>query len=224
MNYMTGNSFQTFTIANSGIPDNSVLGICLDQNNKPWFASTSQGLFTDTGNQTWLSLNVENSAIPTNSLTAFYIDSFGNFLIGTHMDGLTIRTVDGDWISYNSTNSTLPENHILSVIRGDESTIWIGTFSSGLVKLTFSLAELNARNKQNALIYPNPAKSDGSLFLEADVAIKSVSIYDPFGRTIATGTFHSKHVKINAPSVPGLYILRAEYDNKTACTTRLFVY
>jgi ligand-binding sensor domain-containing protein len=224
MNYMNGSAIQTFTIANSGIPDNSVLAICLDENNKPWFASTSQGLFTDPGNQTWLSLNVENSALPTNSLTAFSIDSLGHFLIGTHMDGLVIRTVDGDWIPYNSTNSSLPENHVLSVIRGDASTIWIGTYSAGLVKLSLSEADLDARQTQNTRIFPNPAHVGGSFFLESAVAIESVFITDSYGRTIATNSFHSKQVKMNAPSVPGLYVIRTEYENQTSYTTRLFVY
>jgi ligand-binding sensor domain-containing protein len=224
MNYMNSNIIQTFTIASSGIPDNSVLAICLDLNNKPWFASTSQGLFTDTGNQTWLSLNVENSAIPTNSLTAFSIDSLGNFLIGTHMDGFVIRTVDGDWINYNTTNSSLPESHVLSVIRGDESTIWIGTYSSGLVKLSLSQTDLLSHLMPSFHLYPNPANGGGSFFMESTVDIASVSIIDPFGRTITSENFHSKQLKINAPKLPGLYVVRFKHENQTIYTTRLLVY
>ena len=92
-------------------------------------------MFTDVGNQTWLSLNVANSALPSNSLTAFEIDRNQNFIIGTHQNGVVIRTHDAVWSNFTVTNSELPENHILSITKDSNDFVWIGTYSKGLVRM-----------------------------------------------------------------------------------------
>ena len=154
--YLSNQVITNYTLLSSGVPDNSVISVQLDQLNRPWFGSTAQGIFTDNGNQTWLSFNVLNSPLPSNSITAFELDGNDNFLIGTHQDGFVLRENNSDWFHYNTDNSPLPDNHILSCTRDSNQVIWIGTNNFGLVKLWTSQASIDEVEKSAVHVYPNP--------------------------------------------------------------------
>jgi ligand-binding sensor domain-containing protein len=156
---MTNNQINSYTISNANIPDNSVISVQIDATQKPWFASAAQGLFTDTGNQTWLSFNASNSDIPTNSLTCFSIDPNQNFLIGTLQNGIVLRFNNSNWLNLNTSNSPMPDNHVFSILGNDQNTLWIGTEIGGLVKLNLEENQLNEFNDNSLIIYPNPVSN-----------------------------------------------------------------
>jgi ligand-binding sensor domain-containing protein len=71
--YIINGILSNYTILNAGVPDNSVATVQIDELGKPWYASPAQGLFTDTGNQTWLLQNSSNSGLASNSLTSILV-------------------------------------------------------------------------------------------------------------------------------------------------------
>jgi ligand-binding sensor domain-containing protein len=144
-----------YTLLEGGVPDNSSIGIVFDNQNLPWFASPSHGLFTEDGNQNWTSYTILNSPIISNGLTSIVVDTQNEFTLGTQESGLIFFTPPSQWSNMNASNSNLPDNHILSLYRNDES-LWIGTNSHGLVKMTKNTTSLNEASEKVISYSPNP--------------------------------------------------------------------
>lgn len=144
-----------YTLLEGGVPDNSSIGIVFDNQNLPWFASPSHGLFTEDGNQNWTSYTILNSPIISNGLTSIVVDTQNDFTLGTQESGLIFFTPPSQWSNMNASNSNLPDNHILSLYRNDES-LWIGTNSHGLVKMTKNTTSLNEASEKVISYSPNP--------------------------------------------------------------------
>lgn len=197
-----------YTLATSNLPDNSSISVQYDALYNPWFASTAQGLFTDTGNQIWLTFNVSNSAIPTNSLTAFEIDRHQYFLIGTHQNGATIRTNNLEWINLDTQNSLIPDNYIHCITRDSLDNIWIGTDNGGLAKFRLEFLNVDAVSNMDQLqIYPNPVSYQSFLNVDSDISNYQVTIIDIQGRNypIEINPFDNIISLKNVP--PGIYKL-----------------
>ena len=172
-----------YTLSTSNLPDNSSIAVQYDALNKPWFASTAQGLFTETGNQIWLSFNVTNSAIPTNSLTAFEIDKYQNFLIGSHQNGIVIRTNTSDWLNFDTQNSVLPDNYIHCITKDSSDFIWAGTDNGGLVRFRLDFLDLESMNPIASLeVFPNPISRQGTLYFSKDIYDLNIDLLDMQGR------------------------------------------
>jgi len=80
-------SWTVYQTSNSGIPDNNVYAIAIDENNVKWLG-TRGGLakFDDTS---WTVWNTDNSDIPSNTINCIVIDKYGNKWIGTD-NGLAV--------------------------------------------------------------------------------------------------------------------------------------
>ena len=147
------NTFTEYTIMNSGLPDNSVVDIALDQYGQPWFISPAAGLVQDTDvGGPWIIFNNTNSGIPSNALNC--IEMNGNeLIIGSQLSGLIIKN-DNSWSYINSNNSDLPDNNILSLKKDLNNNIWVGTYNGGLCKISFDNGIQLSQNKPMN-IYPN---------------------------------------------------------------------
>jgi ligand-binding sensor domain-containing protein len=181
--YVVNDNPIIYTLATSNLPDNSSISVQYDALYNPWFASTAQGLFTETGNQIWLTFNVSNSAIPTNSLTAFEIDRHQHFLIGTHQNGAIIRTNNLEWITLDTQNSLIPDNYIHCITRDSLDNIWVGTDNGGLAKFRLEFLNVDALfNMDQLQIYPNPVSCQSSLNINSDISKYQVKLIDIQGR------------------------------------------
>jgi ligand-binding sensor domain-containing protein len=213
-----------YTILNSGIPDNSQLKVKVDILGKPWFAGSAGGLFTDTGNQTWMAFNHNTAGLPTNSLTTMELDNTFNFYLGTQQCGLIVRHFDQTWAYYTMQNSELPENYILSLAKDKEGNIWIGTFSSGLVRLNEYELSLQQQGESDQLaVFPNPAISSQTIWFNRELHSPEVVLYSSDGKWIAGETFDGNVESFQLPLIPkGSYFLKIEEKNRIS-TTRIII-
>jgi ligand-binding sensor domain-containing protein len=208
-----------YTLLSSGVPDNSVISVQLDQLNRPWFGSTAQGIFTDNGNQTWLSFNVMNSPLPSNSITAFELDEMDNFLIGTHQDGFVLRENTSDWYHFNTANSPLPDNHILACTRDSNEVIWLGTFEHGLVKMWVSQSELAEIKTKQLHVYPNPATQNSTVFWSENDQFQQLLILDLTGKIVYQQSLTAGQHAIELTRLnPSMYILEFQNDRQMVRT------
>ena len=120
----------TFTKSNSGLPDDFINHIAIENGGTKWIATTAGGLakFDD---KTWTVYNTSNSPLPTDNILYIAIDNNGKKWICTN-SGLLVFD-DFNWTIYNSSNSPLPVDNITSVAFGDNNKVWIGTSGGGLV-------------------------------------------------------------------------------------------
>jgi ligand-binding sensor domain-containing protein len=152
-----------YTLQNNGVPDNSTISIQIDALGRPWFATTSQGFYTDVGNLLFMTFNVSNSALPSNSLNCMYLDRDQNFYIGTQINGLVIRTNSNDWRNYTIENSQIQDNDILSITKDSTGNVWLGTYNSGLIRLKEAYATLPEINSDRVKIYPSIATASDEI-------------------------------------------------------------
>ena len=215
LNYFSSdNQLTILSIVQSGLPDNSALGIVVDATNHPWFATPAQGLVYDQGfGGPWLRFNMSNSPLPTNGINAIAIDENQSIFMGTDSYGVLIKNGD-NWLQYSTQNSDLPENHILSIAT--ESTIvkWLGTYNSGVVRLEEDQSEL-FENTSNSYVYPTSLKAGDLIFISTQVPDKQIFVYNQLGQAI-NGFYlnDSQAIKTSSSCLPGLYYLKVPSLNK----------
>lgn len=217
LTYMDNNSIITgiYYVLNSGVPDNSVLKVQIDNAGKPWYAGSAGGLFTDTGSQNWLAFNYSNSPMLTNSLTTMHLDGDNNFYLGTQMNGLMIRRFDQSWGFYATDNSELPENYILSLAKDAKQDVWIGSYSKGLIRMhedflgtneLIGLAHLQA--------YPNPVQRAGTIYFSRILQRPKIVLTNTAGKVIFTEYNLDQLESIELPNIEsGCYFLEIQEGN-----------
>lgn len=141
----TGN--QTFyNKSNSGLPDNVVLSIAIDQNGTKWIG-TKGGLVEFDGTN-WSTYNTSNSGLPNNTVTEITIDENGTKWIGTLYRGLAVFNGNGipvsvkenvlanSWVNI-SPNPTNDKLNIESLNNLNSSCIEIMNMHGSLLKSQF---------------------------------------------------------------------------------------
>jgi ligand-binding sensor domain-containing protein len=205
-------------ILNSGVPDNSALKVQIDSLGKPWYAGSAGGLWTDTGNQTWMAFNYANSPMPTNSLTNMYLDDLNNFYLATQQNGLVIKRYNQSWTNYTPGNSDLAENYILSVAKDANGDVWLGTFSKGLVKLKeefLGLSEAGAMGQLKA--YPNPVESGGIVHFNGVLNNARITVLTTDAKIISDQVFEGDISLIELPELEsGTYLIRVAEKSGSA--------
>ena len=215
LNYFSSdNQLTILSIVQSGLPDNSALGIVVDATNHPWFATPAQGLVYDQGfGGPWLRFNMSNSPLPTNGINAIAIDENQSIFMGTDSYGVLIKNGD-NWLQYSTQNSDLPENHILSIATESTTVKWLGTYNSGVVRLEEDQSEL-FENTSNSYVYPTSLKAGELIFISTPVPDKQIFVYNQLGQAI-NGFYlnDSQAIKTSSSCLPGLYYLKVPSLNK----------
>ena len=154
-----------YNTSNSGLPENKLKSITIDENGTIWLGSAGDGVVKFDGKDKWNTYNESNSGNPGNHVDSIAIDQNGNIWIAT---GNGVAKFDGDttWIVYTTTNSELPDNDTypiaidrtreVSALREDVVTLWIGTFN-GLAK--FDGTDWKIYNTSNSPIPGNLIRS-----------------------------------------------------------------
>jgi ligand-binding sensor domain-containing protein len=215
LNYFSSdNQLTILSIVQSGLPDNSALGIVVDATNHPWFATPAQGLVYDQGfGGPWLRFNMSNSPLPTNGINAIAIDENQSIFMGTDSYGVIIKNGD-NWLQYSTENTDLPENYILSIATESTTVKWLGTYNSGVVRLEEDQSEL-FENTSNSYVYPTSLKAGDLIFISTPVSDKKIFVYNQLGQAI-NGFYlnNSQSIKTSSSCLPGMYYLKVPSINK----------
>ena len=118
------NIWTLYNEQNSGLPNNTVRVLAVDQLNRKWIG-TEYGLamYNDT---TWTVYNIQNSPLTDNTIRALHVDADNSIWVGTMSGGL--YHFDGsNWTNYNKNNSGIPDNYVRSVTTDSMGRKWIGT-------------------------------------------------------------------------------------------------
>ena len=119
-----------FNQLNSGLPDNLVRAITIDQDRIKWIGTWSGGLakFDDVN---WTLFNTSNSGLPDDQITSIVIDSIGNKWISTYGGGL-VKYDGTNWTVYDTSNSEAG-NYIWSLVFDELGNLWMDS-NTGLKK------------------------------------------------------------------------------------------
>ncbi len=129
-----GANSTVYNASNSGLPDNAVQSVIVDNIGRVW-AGTAGGVAIFDGTD-WTIYNTSNSNLPHNWIYSFALDNDNNMWVGT---GGGLAKSDGSgWAVYTSSNSGLPDNYVFSIAIDTNGDKWIGTLSGGLAKFNDS--------------------------------------------------------------------------------------
>jgi ligand-binding sensor domain-containing protein len=123
--------WQTYTVANSGLTDNSCWYVNTDANNEVWVSTTNNGLNKFDGSN-WNGWNQSNSSIPFNNTSVSFFDG-NNLWLGT--DGGGVGKYNGVvWQTYNTSNSAIGDNTVYDIEKDAAGNLWMGSRWAGLIK------------------------------------------------------------------------------------------
>lgn len=135
---------------NSGLPDNEISALEIDNNNHLWIGTLNNGIAKFDGSK-WIQYNTNNSGLASNTIWCISVDHSNNVWIGTS-NGLT--EFDGkNWKVYNTSNSLLPASFVSALAVDVDNTLWIGcaNFATGGV-LSFNGFNWKIYTKENSLL------------------------------------------------------------------------
>jgi ligand-binding sensor domain-containing protein len=204
-----------FTNQNSGIPDNTILGIDMDVNQNLYLATPGNGLAVKLAGFGWLTFNIVSSNIPTSSLTSVALNAAGKPWVGTNTNGLAYNSNGNNFIPYDTGNSPLTDNLIQTIRMSADQKLWIGTQTGGLFILDPSLLTgvqaLTATPSLN--VYPNPCTD--FLYIESMNPIQKIELWDVRGSSISLPDATNNKIKVQS-LVNGMYQVRlTEQSGKT---------
>ncbi len=173
----------SFTIQNSGIPDNTVLGIDMDINQNFYLATPGNGLAVKLNGFGWLTYNLVSSNIPTASLTSVALDALDQPWTGTNTHGLLYKN-GSNFVKYDTSNSPLTDNLIQTIRMAHDQKLWIGTQTGGLFILDPSLLTgvQSLTATPSLIIYPNPCTN--YLYIESIQPLQKIEMWDVSGKLI----------------------------------------
>lgn len=201
-----------FTNQNSGIPDNTVLGIDMDANQNLYLATPGNGLAVKLSGFGWLTYNLVSSNIPTASLTTVALDGIGQPWAGTNTNGIVYNNTGNNFIPYDTTNSPLTDNLIQTLRMSVDQKLWIGTQTGGLFILDPSLltSVQSISGLPSIHLFPNPCSD--FLFIESISPLQKIELWDVRGSLISLSDVMNN--KINVQSLTnGMYQMRLTEEN-----------
>ncbi len=129
---LDGGSWSSYTTANSGLGDNYLIDIQIDQG-VLWAGSAFTGLFKFNGT-TWTNYNTSNSGLLGNGIESIDTDSQGNVWLGTSgwsgpngQTGALTMFNGASWTNYTLANSGLVNDEALQVAVDSSDDVWVGT-------------------------------------------------------------------------------------------------
>ncbi len=228
LNKTTGDA-TFYNTSNSGLPDNWVNSIAIDESGNKWIGTLGGGIAKYDGTN-WSVYNTSNSGLPDNRVFSIAIDESGNKWIGT--DGGLAKYDGTNWSVYDTSNSGLPENWVNSIAIDESGNKWIGTYGGGIAIFREGGIVLVEGDKagvteipDNFILsqnYPNPFNPSTKIKFEIPKQTNvKLSVYDILGKEIAvlineeklagnyTVEFNSE--KYNLPC--GIYFYRLQAGN-----------
>lgn len=125
-----GSTWTVYNTSNSGLPNNSVRHVYIDNLNDVWLGTNGGGMAKFNGT-TWTVFKRTTSPLPSDTVSCIVDDNNGIKWIATFKG---VASFDGaNWIVYNKLNSGLPGDTVRTIAIGPNNEKWIGT-SRGVAK------------------------------------------------------------------------------------------
>lgn len=212
----------SYTIQNSGISDNTVLGILKDPADNICMASPANGLIYKLATFGWYTYNIISSTIQSPSLSSLDIDSSGDLWIGSSDQGL-IHKVGNTFTNYATYNSPITDDYVQCVKVSPNGKIWLGTQTGGLFivdpLLLTSIPEYKSNTNVN--VYPNPFIGN-EILVESEIEITQIKILSLNGSLISEGFYDDKKVIQQVPNLnAGFYLVQIYFKNGMIGTQKL---
>jgi sugar lactone lactonase YvrE len=123
-------TWKVFNTGNSGLPNNTVNAIAVDEDGSLWFGTNAGVAHFDGG--IWTVYNTSNSGLPHDTIMAIITNLDGSHWFGT--DGGGVAHFDGStWTVYSTANSMLPSDTVLAIVTDPDGSHWFGTNGGGAV-------------------------------------------------------------------------------------------
>ena len=123
-----GNEWHTYNTSNSGLMDNNISNVAIDQNNNKWFGMSHWGSVKGVNKfdgTSWTYYNTNNSGIASDTVVAIVAGSEGSIWFGHGTSGKGVSKFDGNsWLIYNTANSGLCDDIVRDIDVGSDGTIW----------------------------------------------------------------------------------------------------
>lgn len=138
--------WKVYNITNSGLPDNQINAIHIDNQNVKWIGS-SNGLakFDNSG---WTLFTKANTPLPSNYITGIASDGENSTWIGT--DSGIAHLTNGSWEVFTQSNSSIVSNSI-SQVKYTGGAVWFTT-DKGLIKYSGNQWKLYDSNNSGLYI------------------------------------------------------------------------
>lgn len=211
----------SFTIQNSGISDNTVVGIDMDAFGNLFLASPANGMIVKLSNFGWITSNTVSSNIPTAGLTCLELNTNDEPWIGSIDHGLLHRSA-GSFSFYDSSNSPLNDPTVQCLKINPSGHIWIGTQSGGLFVFdpNLSTGMMDETEEIRWGIYPNPARESLQILTPYHALLK-IEVLSLDGRVLKVERQRDQTVDLSGLSA-GTYLIRVFFENRKS-STRMFV-
>jgi ligand-binding sensor domain-containing protein len=198
MGIFTNSNWQHFTIANSNIPDNSILSITEDNVGTPWIATPANGISAYIGGIQFLTFSTLSSGIASNSTTSVRHSTLTNELWIGSSDAGIIRKSGLIFQNYHPSNSLMPDVFVQCIHVDPQGIVWAGTQIGGLVRIDpVLLTSINEPMHTSYIaVFPNPATDWIHIKNTAD-GPGVVSVIDMQGRVVARQAFESNSESMN---------------------------
>ncbi len=226
MTLVNNGVWEHYTIWNSNLPDNSILGFSRDTAGTLWMATPASGLTAHLGGFAFLTLNTFSSSIQSNSLLGVSNDNLNDKLWIASIDSGIIRKENIGFTSFNMSNSPMPDNFVQSVYATSGGVIWIGTQTGGLVRLDelVLLADENPQRDNRIRVYPNPASLYVGISMTKNPAI--INLYNASGERIPIQpeTTGQDRYRMNVSNIhSGIYFITVVFDDGDFYTSKLVI-
>ena len=203
----------TYTIANSGIADNSLYDIDVDLAGNYWMASPANGLVVKVQGFGWTNFSQSNSGIYSSSLTCLEFDDQARLWIGSIDSGLIMKN-GLTFKAWNTNNSPLQDNYIECLQFAQDGKLWIGTQTNGLyivdIGLLTGIEDHTAELQWE--IFPNPVDDELVLYHSVKYEKEKLAIYDVTGKNVHQVNVNSSLTRINTANfAPGIYIVQLSF-------------
>ncbi len=133
----------TYREYNSGLMEDDVTALAVDDNNLLWVGTATKGLATFDGTN-WTYFTTDNSNLPSNEITTLEKDKSGKIWMGT-MAGAA-KYDNGSWTLYTSSNTELHDERITCIEFDSHNNVWFGTQNGIAVKRDTGWAIYNTEN------------------------------------------------------------------------------
>jgi ligand-binding sensor domain-containing protein len=219
----------TFNTGNSGIPNDYVSSLTVDNNGSVWlvFDDSISGLVKFDGT-TWTHYTSSNSGLLNNYIGlsgagAIKSDKNGTIWIGGYYyQGLT-KFNGVTWTSYNINYPNFPSMNIRDFAFGNNGVVWIGT-DDGLVKMQLPLGILEASDNNSAKLYPNPITSQATISFTKELKNATIKITDVLGKEIRNVNFSGTQITFERENLKsGMYFYDVISENKKIATGKLII-
>ena len=163
-----GNTWEHFKTSNTGLPENDIMAIKVDNNDNAWAGLWYAGL-TKFNGLVWESFTATDTDLPDDDVRTIVTDNDNNIWIGTG-NGLSMIpaiSLEGQpWHLYTTDNTALPSNSIRR-LHYSNGNLWVGT-SLGITRYNGDTWE--TYNADNSPIPQNNIRSittdkDGNIWV-----------------------------------------------------------